>query len=133
MQVTGAKGKPKHIGSEIARSLLKEVEMPVSSSDDEHHQSEMQKLQQQESADEIQKRISMLKKNISIQRVTSQPPKPTLPPTQSQPAPLPPVVSSEEEDKEEDSIPENPTLGHPRVSSILNESTPFQVIEPKLF
>ncbi|KAJ8984004.1 hypothetical protein NQ317_006857, partial [Molorchus minor] len=63
--------KSYNIGSEIAKSLNKDSDHgPMSSSDDEHNN------ERPETADEIQKRISMLKKNISIQRVTSQPKQP---------------------------------------------------------
>lgn len=107
-----------HIGSEIAKSLAREKDSeqpPMTSSDEEQQQNEKLK---QESADEIQKRISMLKKNISIQRVSSQPKSQVPPP----PAPAPPIA-----DEKGDSSPDSTALEHLQNSALLNEDIPFQV------
>ncbi|XP_023312756.1 helicase ARIP4-like, partial [Anoplophora glabripennis] len=108
-KLEAAKAKPYNIGSEIAKSLNKEDSMPMSSSDDD--QSEKKHV---ETADEIQKRISMLKKNISIQRVTSQP---------KQPPPQPPPPVEHKDSSSESSALEQ--LEH-TTSSVLNDNTPFQ-------
>ncbi|KAJ8930095.1 hypothetical protein NQ314_017140 [Rhamnusium bicolor] len=114
-KLQAAKTKPYNIGNEIAKSLSKDGEaMPMSSSDDEHNQNERNKPI--ETADEIQKRIAMLKKNISIQRVTSQPAK--QPPPQTHPPPV----------EQKDSSPESSALEQleQTTSSVLNDNTPFQ-------
>ncbi|KAJ8920304.1 hypothetical protein NQ315_011965 [Exocentrus adspersus] len=112
-KLEAAKTKPGNIGSEIARSLSKDDPLSqTSASDDENNQSEKKEV---ESADEIQKRIAMLKKNISIQRVTSQPPK--------QPPPRPPTPVEQKDSSSEGSALEQ--LEH-TTSSVLNDNTPFQ-------
>lgn len=133
--------KPIHIGSEIAKSLAKDKDEGssqfMSSSDDEHQQNDKSK-HQQESADEIQKRISLLKKNISIQRVIPGQPKqqpslqhhhhPHLPIPQQPPLPHPPSVQHIE-DKGGESSSDDLGMDHldHNTSSDMNEDTPFQV------
>ncbi|KAG5873295.1 hypothetical protein JTB14_028409 [Gonioctena quinquepunctata] len=146
IQKKAGKTKPQNVGSEIAKSLNKdhhplhhhhqESMTPFSSSDDEHHFPEKPKPPHRppqmpitESADDIQKRISLLKRNISIQRVTShQPPKTALPPQHSQQPPVPSraLVEEKEESSPESSVLEQ--LEH-SASSVLNDNidnNPFQ-------
>ncbi|XP_056640341.1 uncharacterized protein LOC130447506 isoform X1 [Diorhabda sublineata] len=133
-----------NVGCEVPKSFVggKDDRMPIGSSDDEHkdtpsllqHLERMKRTPQpphQESNDDIEKRIALLKKNISIQRVAA---KTTAPPTPQQaPAPLPlappaqPAIVDEDDEKEESS-PEHSgveQMDHSN-SSMLGDSTPFQ-------
>lgn len=124
----GKNKKPISIGTEIAKSLIKDKDESsghfMSSSDDEHNQNE-----KQESVDEIQKRISMLKKNISIQRVTSQPKHQQQQQQQVSLQQVPPPLPSHVEDKDEESNPEDSGMDHLEHSTTgdMNDDTPFQV------
>ncbi|XP_072386765.1 uncharacterized protein [Diabrotica undecimpunctata] len=146
------KARPPHIGNELAKSmaLSKDDGFPMGSGDDEpkeppmmhHHPLERKRLPiphpphpahpphpQENSDDDIEKRISLLKRNISIQRVgAKQPPQPVQQPAPPPPvqAPPPPVVDEEEE--REESSPDNSAveqMDHSN-SSMLGDSTPFQ-------
>lgn len=114
-----ASKEAKKIGSEVAKSLARDKDLdslPMSSSEDDHNL--IEKSKQQESADDIQKRISLLKKNISIQRVSSQP-KQVPPPQILPPTPL---------EEKDDSSPESSALEQlENTASVLNDDTPFQV------
>lgn len=77
MQTQPDKGKSYEVGTEIARSLREGEAMPGSSSEDEHPPlpGELGRPTPpppipKEGADELEKKISQLKKNISIQRVS---------------------------------------------------------------
>lgn len=117
-----------NIGTEIAKSLAKDKDESntpfMGSSDDEHHN---QNEKQQESADEIQKRISLLKKNISIQRVTSQPKIQQQPQQSLTPQHLPPPPQPQIEEKEEESGAEDSGMEQLDQASDINDDTPFQV------
>ncbi|CAG9862578.1 unnamed protein product [Phyllotreta striolata] len=130
-KVQAGKTKPQNVGSEIAKSLInKEDGIPVSSSDDERKEMRQFPLDrskrhalshQQENSDDIEKRISLLKKNISIQRVTSQGgAKAQYSQSSQSQAPFSQLRSIDDGEKEDDS-PEN-TEDH---RSLLGD-TPFQ-------
>ncbi|CAH0554440.1 unnamed protein product [Brassicogethes aeneus] len=115
-KVQMAKTKPYNVGSEIAKSLKEAESMPGSSSEDEHASFASQQQQQQQDnkpkverlngPEEIQRQISMLKsKQISIQRVSSQAPKPN-PAEDKKKAPLEQLERT--------------------ATSVLNDNTPFQ-------
>lgn len=76
VQNVPVKQKPYQMGTEIAKQLREGEAMPGSSSEDEHPPIPMEKPRMppappmDEGADELEKKISQLKKNISIQRVS---------------------------------------------------------------
>ncbi|CAH1170394.1 unnamed protein product [Phaedon cochleariae] len=131
-RLEAGKTHPKKVGVEIAKSLVKEGEIMAMGSGEEDHNADKQKPPT-ETADEIQRRISMLKKNISIQRVPSgaakppgmqqHPQAPTMP---SRTVQRPPV-----EEKEESSPDSSTALEHleSTANSMMSDSadsTPFQ-------
>ncbi|XP_060529087.1 uncharacterized protein LOC132703692 [Cylas formicarius] len=134
-----AKTKPYNVGSEIVRSLQRDGEArPSSSSEDEHLAAPADKPSQpaqQETADELEKRISMLKKNISIQRVSTQAAKqPTPPqqqPQQQQQQQLKPVPNAQRSPAKaaQSSAEKPPSTGKTnleRLEKTMLENTPFQ-------
>ncbi|KAL1497297.1 hypothetical protein ABEB36_008285 [Hypothenemus hampei] len=64
------KQKPYQIGNEIAKSLRESGARPFNSTEDESLMEQSRQQPDQEGADDLEKKISQLKKNISIQRVT---------------------------------------------------------------
>ncbi|XP_030764140.1 uncharacterized protein LOC115888533 [Sitophilus oryzae] len=148
--------KSYQMGVDIAKQVKDAANLPSSSSEDEHPhlhpspekppqmqpqqpQPQPQQQQSEDTANEIQKRISQLNKNISIQRVNSQGVKQPLQPLpqQQQSNPQPPATGLPQQKtipKEALQLPmakpaQQPTQSPGKMKSKLDELTPLERLE----